>query len=506
MSNDQIDNEIDDLFEKGLQDINEEQASQDDWLMMKSRMKKEGLLKSRIKKRLILISLLLAGISSIGIWYYFNQSDVSRSAHASNVNAPEKTGNRNNTGSDVSENMKKESEPGKNDNKRKIEDNSPKASFSNSSSKLTDESPNHDKKSETISLKKENKKNSSPKQFLPGSRPESEHNGDLVLNEDKGSSHSENDLRENKNGEENLLNSENSESPITDQKQQVASTSQNPSDTLANEINTGTANPDTGVSASKNILPHQDSTKEVNSKTTEENIQANQRKRFFIGGYFSLDYNHYLLKENGLVPPSEADYVDHSDSINGKNSASQFTAGLTAGYRIAQNTEIEMGVFYSRKKELTANIMTPAYINDLMQQVHSNYIYNYNASYFELSGKVKYYFCVGTKKWIYAGAGGIASFNFPENPNNKSYYSHTLYNDTTWISKDKVTLEPSSASFTAILLGGFETALSNRWNAFVEPEYKYGFSPVIKHPSFDYIPVNHYWRTFSIGFGLKYSL
>jgi len=227
-------------------------------------------------------------------------------------------------------------------------------------------------------------------------------------------------------------------------------------------------------------------------------------RRIHIGCIFSMDFNRYLLKKNPDVLQSDVEYVYNADGMNGIAGAPQFTAGITAGYMISNRLEIEAGFSYSKKQAVKTAVTTPDYEVDSVQG-HSEYIYNYTGKYLELSGKVKYYFPWSTNKRVYAGVGGMASFNYPANASDLGYYSYALYYDTTKIAGDKVTLQPSSSTFSMLIVAGMELRLNNRWDIYIEPEYKYGISAVIKHPTFDYIPVNHFWRTFSIAVGVRFG-
>ena len=205
-------------------------------------------------------------------------------------------------------------------------------------------------------------------------------------------------------------------------------------DTINNKAITADKVSDTDTTNNKSVVEHQDSSKVTNDNNLViAKGKTSEKGKFYIGGYFSLDFNHYLLKENSTVPPAQANYVYNSDSIKGINSGAQFTVGIILGYMVNDHFEIEGGVSYSKKETVRANVNTPEQTADSGQQTYSEYLYDYNAQYLELSGKVKYYYPFGNRKWLYAGAGGIFSFNFPENSNNLGYYTHITYSDSVWV-------------------------------------------------------------------------
>jgi hypothetical protein len=514
MDNDKLNNETDDLFRKGLENLSEKDAGEAEWLRLKSRMKKEGLLTSKMKGRRFLLLLLLSlsvGVAlTESIYFLYNENttvkeDVLKTDNTemlkseAHSNQPHETKNAStvsgSTGINNETGQKTIAEINRQDN----------------TNALTNHSASNERSEPALISKNKGKvvKEQKATTTAPVAAPQP-----LSQSPDTAQPETNAGGQDGQNGEGTKKAADSTGSSIKEMPAQPNSpeltNNPEPPDST-NGINNPTipqqAAADTGEAANT-AIPKDTAAANDSSKTMNDTVPVAQKKktimrdRFHIGGFFSLDFNDYYLKKNNVVPVDQTNYVYNSAGINGINSFAQFTAGITAAYMITDHIEVEGDAAYSKKREVSANVSTPA-VSDSFQTTYSQYIYNYNATYLEFGGKVKYYFSLGNRKWLYAGAGGIAGFNFPAN--NLGSYEHIQYQDSVWVKSDKVILQPSSALFTALLLAGFETAINDRWSVFVEPEYKYGFSPVIEHPTFNYIPVNHYLRSFSIGFGIKYG-
>jgi hypothetical protein len=222
-------------------------------------------------------------------------------------------------------------------------------------------------------------------------------------------------------------------------------------------------------------------------------------KKFKLGINYSFDFTKYFVEQNKSVASEDAEYAASSDSIKGIKQGAQFTIGVSGAYSITPHLEVELEIAYSQKEKLSDVIQTP-----IINNQYSVFKYFYNGKYFEFGGKLKYLIPATNRIALYPTIGGMASFNFPTNATDKGYYIRKTFTDTL-THTDKILLETSSASLSFLVGLEINYQLSSRWSAFIEPLYKYGINPVIKHPTYDYIPVNHYWRTVSIGAGIKYS-
>ena len=119
-------------------------------------------------------------------------------------------------------------------------------------------------------------------------------------------------------------------------------------------------------------------------------------------------------------------------------------------------------------------------------------------------GRIKYYLAEN-KNSFYAAAGLSGSFNFPSSKSDEGYFQRTTFNATDMPRSDRISLDASSSCLSMVISAGMEINLSAKWNLFIEPSYTHSFSAVIRHPSYDKIPIDHFWRTFSLGTGLMYK-
>jgi hypothetical protein len=224
----------------------------------------------------------------------------------------------------------------------------------------------------------------------------------------------------------------------------------------------------------------------------------------WVGFFVSWDFTAYHLKENNNVNTSEAKAVINSSDIGGENSLAQYTLGIMGGLRVTKKFALEAGVFYSQKRKLSNIISSPAGVDAQGNESFSDFTYNYSAKYIEAYGRIKYYF-LEKKHSFYAGIGAAGSFNFPSSKADRGYFERVTFSETAAPQTDIVTLEASSAGFSVVVCTGMEVVLSQRWNLFVEPSYKHALTSVTRHPYYDKIPVEHFWRTFSLGTGLMYK-
>ncbi|HLG33737.1 MAG TPA: outer membrane beta-barrel protein [Bacteroidia bacterium] len=224
----------------------------------------------------------------------------------------------------------------------------------------------------------------------------------------------------------------------------------------------------------------------------------------WIGIYASWDFTGYHLKENNNVTAGEASTVFNSSGIGGESSLAQYTVGIMGGLRVSQKLALEAGALYSQKRKLSDTISSPAGVDEQGNESFSDFIYNYNAKYIEAYGRVKYYF-LEKKHSFYAGIGAAGSFNFPSAKKDKGYFERTTFSEAATPQTDIVTLESSSVGLSIVVSAGMEVIFSQRWNLFVEAAYKHALTSVTRHPYYDKIPVEHFWRTFSLGTGLMYK-
>jgi hypothetical protein len=259
---------------------------------------------------------------------------------------------------------------------------------------------------------------------------------------------------------------------------------------------------DTANTTPQNVLAQQNDSTDLN-KDDKTAAEAPRFKRFRLGLYASLDYNYYTLKENSNVADAEAEVVQQSGDIKGENFAGQYTIGIMGGYLFSQKLSLEAGAFYSQKKKLQAYISTPAYMSNSDEEMFSDFIYEYNAKYFELYGRVKYYF-IRERNPFYATLGAAAGYNLPAGNDSSDYFARTSYGESGTVA-DHVALNSSSVGLTLVVSAGMEIPICKNWDMFIEPAYRYSVTPMVKHPSYDRIPVEHFLRGISLATGLMYK-
>jgi hypothetical protein len=466
MNDDKLNNEFDNFFRKEMENLPEEKPTAQDWELMSKRIHSDGLLlgngSTNGKKYylFILLFVLLAGLVSLPFIMTdknrnvkkeeaqhaedTNKNALSASVQTSTVTAPKETTN-NNSGSQLHNNS--------------LEPLHVKKNFS-SEEKLYS--------AEEKALAWENNK---------GLNPSSGNTS--------GSSIDAND-----NIKENTVGS-NAQNITSDETAASAEEKNN---------STVSASADT-VPALLEKIPADSAlgTTLTNDNTNKSDSLA--LKRFRLGIYVSLDYNYYTLKENKDVAQAESDFVNQSSSIKGEKWGGQYTVGIIGGYLFTQKLSLEAGVFYSQKKKLHADIYTPAYTN-AEEEMFTDFTYDYEARYFEMYGRIKYYFHQ-RKNSFYATLGAAGSFNLHSGNETSDYFSRVSHSESSNVT-DRVTLDASSAGLVLVLSAGMEIPVSNRLDLYIEPAYRYSFNPVIKQPDYNRVPVEHFLRSISLATGLMY--
>jgi hypothetical protein len=523
MRTEDLTNETDGLFKKGFGELPEEAPGAEQWQQMKGRMADEGLIsgKSRRPGLVILFSLLIVGSLSTAL-YLLNIKHPLRTIGSGIGGGATTTSTTTSTATDAkmasprtssTENEKTE----KTITKNNVQENNSAVTATQPAQTIASESQaasvvaekkvkgvrnNYQKQAIADNAIASTLHRSQPK--IASSDLSTETTPSVAENKVEKASDSNDETKQASN---NGVGEKNNSSPVLDNhSDQPTAVPSVETESKKSTVNAdGNQEEQATVKKDSPIVNPQPSAV-ASADTSDYKKQAPAKSRFHIGGYFSFDFTNYLVKKNNSVLQSDADYVSQSNAINGAQSSTQFTVGLTGGYMICDRVEVEMGMFYSQKKKVDDNLVTPVNTQNSNGEAYSNFIYNYNAKYLEVNGKVKYYIPSGeASRKFYIGLGAVASFNFPGKSGDLGYFSRTSYNNSTWVQYDKVILEPSSASVSALVAAGFETKICDKWGLFIEPSYKYALNPVIKHPTFDYIPVNHFWRTISLGFGVRYG-
>jgi hypothetical protein len=476
--NDEKQNELDNLFREEIENLPEEQPSARDWEQMSKRIQAEGLLeKSNGRKYLFLILLaLLATIVSLPFLMDNKQGVKSEEAKSSEVAKNLSAGNK------ISEPTKTKAAP-----------------TETTPTKTTINSENSSTSNPSLHLKNE---------MTPSRAALSANNGNRKVKENSLSDNK--NLQTNSKAEEKTAETKNNK--MSEAKTDGGNNKSLTPETTAEE-NHVAAPPNANVSDEKNnpVTSASDSVNTVEkssvdststAKDTTQPHDSSAPGRFRLSIYASLDYNYYALKENKNVTQAEANYVNQSDLIKGDKWGGQYTIGIIGGYLFTQKLSLEAGAFYSQKKKLHASINTPAY-NSEGEEMFSDFTYDYKARYFELYGRMKYYLRQRKNSW-YATIGAAGSFNLPESISTSDYFSRVSYGESSTKTED-VKLNASSVGAILIISGGVEIPLGKRCDIYIEPAYKYSFSPVIKHSGFDQVPVEHLLRCISLATGLMYK-
>jgi len=117
--------------------------------------------------------------------------------------------------------------------------------------------------------------------------------------------------------------------------------------------------------------------------------------------------------------------------------------------------------------------------------------------------KGRYYF-LQKKNSFYATLGAAGSYNLPVKNDSSDYFLRTSYSRSSTES-EHVALNASSAGLILVVSAGIEIPVGTTWEVYVEPAYKYSLDPVIKHPGYDRVPVEHFLRSISLATGLMYK-
>lgn len=485
MKDENVKNELDNFFREELENLPEEKPDAQDWQQMSHRLQAEGLngrgSNGRKYLLLLLLLLLLSGLVSIP----FLVTDK-------NENQNVKRGIENPLTKDANKNSANEStarSEGQSSIAESTTTNSENLSANESSSQQLSSDSRISKPLLSRHDNNEAQENSLHKEAT-GATPMAKEKTDLALG-------NANDVNNDGSSNSQIKNDAADE-------QAAATVVQNEALTQAGDggvknIQPSDAPGDTALTA-VNQLPV-DSTSLPDNKT---DAPASAIGRFRLGIYASLDYNFYSLKENSNVAQAEAELVRQSDLIKGEKWGGQYTIGITGGYLFTKKLSLEAGVFYSQKKKLHADINTPAYSLNSGDEMFSDFTYDYKARYLELYGRVKYYFHQ-KKNSLYATLGAAGSYNLPASNSNSDYFLRTSYSEFSGVETERVTFDASSAGLTLVASAGIEIPLGARWDAYVEPTYRHSFYPVIKHPTYNRVPIEHFLRSASLATGLMYK-
>ena len=494
MNDEQLNNELDNFFRKELETLPEEQPSAREWEQMSKRIQSEGLLEKRNGRKYFLLILFALLATLLSLPFLMDDHQGTRIKNEGAISS-ESTKKNVSTENKISEPSKAATILTETTSTAPEIISAEAATTVNSQEPFTDKSSLHSKKGNTIS------------------RSGLGHSDDKNMG--KNSAADGGNIKANSKTGEETVKTAGSTTPFesvhdgvyvktitsgVDEKDSQAPVSINAA--ARDEKNTATtsaASDTQNVSIEKQPVDSVVTPLATDNKTKQD---SSRHGRLRLGIYASVDYNYYTLKENKNVTQAESDYVSQSSLIEGDKWNGQYTIGIIGGYLFTQKLSLEAGAFYSQKKKLHASINTPAYASS-GQEIFSDFTYDYKARYFELYGRFKYYLYQRKNSW-YATVGAAGSFNLPESISSSDYFSRVSYSESS-TKTENVKLDASSVGAILVISAGVEIPLGKRWDVYIEPVYRYSFSPVIKHASYDRVPVQHFMRCISLATGLMFK-
>jgi len=283
-----------------------------------------------------------------------------------------------------------------------------------------------------------------------------------------------------------VLNAQNPPEP-----NELVTNEANTSDSVSTEILSDNDNKDTGAAAiDTSLADGLDSAmvEEVNKpdttqqNNTKERVDYSKYPIFSVGPFLAYNNSKYTVIANNTM----GDYVKRSRDLGGARPF-EYSAGINFNYRPSRHFSIETGMWYSQERTLNLALDTAIGVS-----------FNYSGKYLEVPLRVKYHVPLG-KLTLYTSTGLLFNFNFPTKT--LSTYEH-VDQGTGY----KITLMPASAGINALIAMGVQFDVSPKLSMYIEPAYTYAFSPIIKHPTFKGVAVDHYTNTIGIGVGLFYKL
>lgn len=462
------DNKIDDVFKKGLQQLHEESPSELDWTDMKERMREEGIVfeKEKKKRRFIWFFILGTVVSFYAGSFYFLNLDKPNSQNIEDAsNRITETQNRY-TNKTTSEKLKQE------DNQKtshKLLDF--KEVVAGDDEKLIREA----KVNVFSSIKNDSKERSLNK---PESISEDPSNDYLSRNLSK-TLHS-------KSENNNII----AKKEITQNSQAVDSTKvvevvDNISITDSIEILTVKAD-------SSLILP--------NDSTPSNPPAIGNFNKSVIGLFASWDNNFYSIKTGNdtLMGPT----FELNDSIQGLPSIAQYTFGVTIGYRVQKWLLLETGLFFSQRKKIhfdSGEYRVKPTANSTW--ANNRCYYNFNAKYLEAFFKTKIYYLNGEKFRLFISPGLIVETNMISSKENKDYYLFESERKNV-VTTQKYTFDAGAIGLNLTASTGVEFKLKPNLLLGIEPSYNYGLTQIIRVKNFNMSPVKHFTQTFRFGIRL----
>jgi len=482
-----------------LENFPEEFPSENDWQHLRGKIQSEGLLRKKSNRKrylLFLLLLLIAGTSAlltVPTWIKKQEHAVEIHAQQAKPAIKGKNNIRQNKSSEESSTSKnKNVKPGYEEKaEQKVSTKKP-VEPKHSSHALNERNPRQENKNAKLlhaTKTKQANVPSSTSEFIKDQKENIEDSTPVEIN----SASSE-------------MNTDAKKESITDAIKETET---------GNAVEAGTRTDTSEIKNTSVAMQNNDSVSSVQTETVktdstatvlsseDKTKQANSSgRKIQVGLFVSWDRNTYHLKESSNADKDEADYILNSDSISGKKSVEQFTVGLRGSYLISNKIALEAGLFYSQKRKIDAAIYTPQYSSSSSGESISDFVYHFNARYFEIEERIKY-FVYQKNPLVYISAGAKESFNLSQS--NPDYFEHTVYSTSAPPHTERVLLKPAFASTSLVFAAGAEVPFNSRCNFFIEPSYTYALDAMINNPSSVTVPVNLFRRSFSIGTGLNYK-
>lgn len=511
-------NSPDELFREAFKNLPEEQATLQEWATMRKRLQSEGMLSSgQGRKKLLFLFPLVAVLTVLAIAFLFSDKDVAPAGLSAEKNVmtqrdEKKTENISGGKHVIAEKYTPDNVQPSVDRKRESDKTSEEKIHSNNSNEngFVSEPKATNKKSKTINNIMEVAPEKNQYQYLAPVPP--------AMNKIS------NEIPDDNNPEKPSVRN-NSSSSVNNTsyaaKEHPENNVQTSSSTLAetqiltdHSTHENTINKDSTQSfplkkdstleqTQPAVTVNKDTTISENNNLADAEVLKKKHKHFYTGGYFSWDINNYKLEDTKHTPDGE--YVQNQLNKNNDSlkHAVQFTAGAMGGYELSEYLSVETTIFYSQKKRVKRTLTIHSDSSEFGENITS-YSYYYNAQYLELGCRLKYYLNKGKVNY-YAAAGMLGSFNFPVKEEKRGYFIRTFYSETTLPKEEKIIFEPHSLGMSILLSAGAQIKMNEKWSIYAEPSYRYGLNPVIKHSTYDKVPVTHFWRTIAFGIGAIYT-
>ena len=169
-----------------------------------------------------------------------------------------------------------------------------------------------------------------------------------------------------------------------------------------------------------------------------------------------------------------------------------FTTGILGGYNVIGGLYIETGLLYSNKGTMHWNF------GDAESNSGNTVSYHLEGKHLELPLKIRYEYARKSFTW-YASFGTHLKFNISAN---KSMYDYYDYENMLHYS---ISPKTKSLGTTLAVNTGLEFNVNPNISFFIEPEFRYSFTPMLQVKDHTVLPINPRQHSFGFGAGVSYK-